>query len=101
MKKFSQTNTTLAISEPLVSEMGYLGDSIAYQQILVGSYHLPPSIDKYSAVFIKVLARQEGIINPPKAEITTNNFCSGWRKMKEATLSGISGIHFSYIKAYA
>ena len=31
MKKFSQINTTLAISASLISKMGYLEDSIAYQ----------------------------------------------------------------------
>jgi len=43
----------------------------------------------------------ENLTKRPKAIITTDTFIQGWKDKKEKTTSGISGIHFGHIKAYA
>ena len=43
--KFIQTNSTLAISIPLVQELGFLGDTEQYDQILKGTYTSSPLLD--------------------------------------------------------
>ena len=43
--------------EPLISELSFLGDSNAYDQILQGTYSPPSSLDKYSITYIKELVK--------------------------------------------
>ena len=54
--KFSQINNSPTIVEPLVSELGFLGNTEAGKAILAGTYKPPPSIDQYSKAYIKALA---------------------------------------------
>ena len=89
------------MQELLVSELGFLGDSAAYKAILEEDYEPPNSIDYYSKAYIKVLAKPQTIVNLPKAILIAKGCRVEWRKMKEVTSVGISGIHFKYMKFYA
>ena len=99
VKKFSQIESTPAMLAPLVEELGFLGNNKICKRILEGTYQPPTSIDIYSKAFLKALSKPLVIINPPKAEITTEKFRAGWREMKEATSSGNLGIYFGHMKA--
>ena len=75
--KFSQTNNTLAMMEPQVSDLTFLGSSLSYNQILASSYLLLALLDKYSKAFISKLAKSDNIIHSLKASITMEGFRSG------------------------
>ena len=44
---FSQTNNTPSMKEPLVSELGFLGDNQSEKETLKGTYIPPENIDIY------------------------------------------------------
>ena len=98
-EKFSQTQNILAISELLVLELDFLGEIETCRNILQGTFEIPNDKDQFSTECIKALTKPAIIRNPPKVIIATEGFRVGWKKMKEATLEGISGMHFRYIKA--
>ena len=45
-------------------KLGYLGDSVACQQILAGTYESPIENDKYTKEILKELKRPSNINNP-------------------------------------
>ena len=63
--------------EPLLSDLGFLGDSSSCNSILKGTYTSPDSLDDYSKAFLCKLAKPTNIINPPKAFISIESFRSG------------------------
>ena len=46
---------------PLLSDLGYLADTPAAQEIIDGRYHPPLGTDSYACEFIEVLAMSESI----------------------------------------
>jgi hypothetical protein len=101
-KKFRQTQSTPCMTEPLRSELGKFGNTVAGQQILDGSYTPPANTNQYTREFFKQLQKPPQIFAPPlQATMTTKEFQSGWKRMKEKTSAGISGIHFGHMKTCA
>ena len=66
-----------------------------------GSYNPPPSLDKYTKAYITTLVKPTSLQNTLQEIISTEAFRSGWKKMRETILAGISKIHFSHMKACA
>ena len=81
----------------LAIDLGFLENSQAYNKILEGEYIPPQDTDNYAKDLLYEL-KKPLISNSPKALITTEDFIQGWNKAKEYTLSGISRIHFGYLK---
>ena len=100
-KKFSQTNSTPLMSGQLADEIGYTGTSAACQRVLEGTYDPPEGTDEYTTDLLLHLRKPPNISNPPSAYLTTQEFQEGWKKMKETTSAGISGITFAHMKAAA
>ena len=53
--RFSQAESTPPMTEPLVSELGYLADTEAAERILEGNYAIPDDLDPYTAMLIREL----------------------------------------------
>ncbi len=53
--RFSQAESTPPMTEPLVSELGYLADTEAAERILEGNYAIPNDLDPYAAMLIQEL----------------------------------------------
>lgn len=99
--KFSQTHLTPPMTAPLLYDLGITGESIACAEILAGTYIPHPDTDPYAQEYLKELAMPKHIRNKPLPILETENYVSGWKKMKEKTSAGISGIHFGHMKACA
>lgn len=101
-KKFRQTQQTPCMREPLRSALGLTGNTLAGQQILDGTYTPPANTPQYTREFLLQLQKPPQLFAPPlQATMTTKEFQTGWKRMKEKTSAGLSGIHFGHMKACA
>jgi hypothetical protein len=62
---FSQVESTPPVTEPLVTDLGYLADTEAAQLILDGTYDIPADLDTCDAKLIHELRMPESIWNSP------------------------------------
>jgi hypothetical protein len=58
---FHLTKDTPPMTEPLLSELGYLANTEAAERILAGNYVCPPCTDQYTQEFLKYLQRSPTI----------------------------------------
>ena len=100
-KKFSQTNDTPCMTRPLVSDIGYMGISDSCEKILANTYTCPPNSHPFAQEFFDQFKRAVPIHANLEPYISSKNYKRGWRKMKEQTTSGISGMHFGHMKSCA
>ena len=102
-KKYSQTNNTICMQEPLRSLLGRTGNTAFCNSILDGSVDLPPN----TPIYTRELFQQMQQVHPTQNNdinkgITEAEFQEGWKLMKEATSSAsLSGLHFGHLKACA
>lgn len=96
--RFTQSKDAPLLREPLLSEVGKQGFRPAVPDILNGTYAPPPRTDRCTAAFLDELS---SIPNTPTLLTGTHapEYQSGWKKMKERTSSGPSGLHFGHVKA--
>jgi Reverse transcriptase (RNA-dependent DNA polymerase) len=99
VRRFTQANDTPALLPEQVELLGWTADSEVSNNILQGNedIRLHPNINK----LVKYLQINESIQNLPGIDkyITTEEFQEGWRKCREFTATGKSGIHFGHFKA--
>jgi hypothetical protein len=95
---FTQSKDIPLLTEPLLSEVGTQGFGPAVPAILAGTYVPPRGTDKKTAAFLQELASVPNIPTIPTG-LSTSAYQSGWKKMKERTSSGPSGLHFEHMKA--
>jgi hypothetical protein len=101
-KKFQQTSETPCMQEPLRSLLGAVGDTQSCQEIMEGTFVPPPQTPAYTIeLFNQLQYTNNNVSAPPSASIGTSAFQEGWKKMKEATSAGISGLHFGHLKTCA
>ena len=96
--RFRLTENTPPMTEPLRSELGFLGNTEAARQILNGTYECPPEVDEYTKAFlaqIQVPQQQPQV----RLSITSDDYIWYWKKAKERTSSSFSGLHFGHWKA--
>ena len=103
ISRFSQAETTPPMTEPLVSEIGYLADTEAAESILAGNYEIPSDLDPYAALRICELRMPDSIRADPciLSHVTTDDHMQGWRKQKEKISADPDGLSFSHYKAGA
>ena len=101
IERFSQSNNTPPMTEPLVSELGFLGNMEEAQSILNDTYQPPEDIDPYAKLLIQELHMPENTCaNPMKeTEVTPTSNKSAWNKQKEQISSDPDGLSFSHYKA--
>ena len=101
--RFSQSEGTPPMIEPLLTDLGYLADTPEAAAILEGSYIPPPETDKYAILFLQELRMPENVRNNPMSdvEVTPERNKAAWSKQKEAVSSEPAGLTFSHYKAGA
>lgn len=96
--KYRQTENTPCMREPLRTALG-IGTSQVSDLILAGTYTPPANTDTYTKELLRELQRDNRAVTSYSPDISTGSFRNGWRKMKEPTSAGISGLHFGHMKA--
>jgi hypothetical protein len=99
--RFRQAASTPFLQPPLSEALGPLGIGPTCDAVLRGSFVPPAETDPYAAVFIRHLRMNAAVLRHPPIStiIETETHVAGWRKAKERTSSGPSGLHFGHFKA--
>ena len=89
------------MSGPLHDDIGYLGNTPQSQAILNGTYIPLPGLSDGAVRFIQQLRTPPSITQegPMPNSISTESYQYYWKKTKEQTSSGVSGLHFGHYKA--
>jgi hypothetical protein len=97
---FWLTEDTPPMSEPLLSDLGYLADTSAAEEILQGTYVCPPGTDEYTQDFLLFLQRSPNVnaLDQIDTSFTREDFQAYWKKSNERTSSSISTLHFVHYK---
>jgi hypothetical protein len=89
------------MTSPLLDDFGYLAQGAATSAVLDGTYIPPPGTDIYAAKLLKELQVSPAVRQAPPMNIVfdTDQFSKGWRKAREFTATGPSGLTFSHFIA--
>jgi hypothetical protein len=98
-RRFRLTESTPPMQEPLVSQLGYLGNTEAASQILNGTFVCPPELETETQLFISALrvTSLAMMANKVSTSVTKEDFKSYSKHTRER----ISNIHFGHYKASA
>lgn len=103
-KKLRASDDTAFLMHPLRQEFGDRNDTPASDQVLQGTYQPPPQGDRYAKLLLQGL-RQPPTLRPearefhPRTSITVDDHIRSWKRAKERTSAGPSGLHFGMFKA--
>jgi hypothetical protein len=88
----------------LLQDFGYRHNTSAHEQTLQGTYNIPATCHPATAALITGLARppapKKACEFSPRTHITTEDHIRGWKKQREKTSGGMSGLHFGHYKAH-
>ena len=103
LQRFSQSNNTPPMTEPLLTDLGYLADTPEAQMILDGTYQAPPGTDYYTTLLLNELRMPDSIRNDPMPQttVTPTQNQQAWKRQKEQISSEPEGLTFSHYKASA
>jgi hypothetical protein len=103
--KIRASENTPFMQSPLVDEFGYRKNTPSHDQVLNGTYSIPRHCSRATNLLIQGLARPSAIQGKlqylPRTHITTDDHIKGWKRQKERTSGGLSGLHFGHYKAHA
>jgi hypothetical protein len=101
--KAQESTDTPPLQEPLLSELGYTADTDVASAILDGAYEPVDGIDHYARLVLDHIETPRPIIDSGECSrfISTEDHVAGWKKAKEQTSAGLSGLHFGMFKAQA
>jgi len=94
-KRFTQAASSPILQLPPCKGLHSLGvGSMAFHQILAGTYNASAITDPYTIKLISHLGRPSGTQDiKPRLEA---DYTQGWKKAREATSSSPSGVHFGH-----
>jgi hypothetical protein len=97
-RRFNQACDTPFMTHPLYNAVGPLRIGKGAQDILNGTFVIPAGTDPYAAKLIMQLKAPDCISSsePLSVAITTEDHSSGWKRAKERTSSGPSGLQFGH-----
>jgi hypothetical protein len=97
ISRFSQSNNTPLMQEPLLSLIGYLANTQAAEDILQGTFETPPETDKYTKLLIAELRMPDNIRTNPMTQndVTPEDNRRAWSKQRETISSEPEGLSFS------
>jgi hypothetical protein len=100
-RRFSQTSSTPFMTSPLLDDFGYLALGPATAAVLDGSYVPPPGTDIYARKLLLELKMDPAVAAAPPMKVifSIDQHTRGWRKAKEFTATGPSGLTFSHFIA--
>ena len=99
-RRFTQCTDTPFFTTSLYQEVGPLGIGPAAEQILAGTYQPPKDIDEHTKTFLAGLKARVPK-NAWQPSISTTDYQNGWKKIRENTAAGHSGLTFSHCKGGA
>ncbi len=99
--KYQQTKGTPCMIEPLRSLLNFDAETQTGKEILEGKFITPEDTPLYTQEFFDQMKKPEGNLDFKETYILQDDFREGWKKMKEKTSAGISGMHFGHMKACA
>ena len=100
-ERFALAHDTPTLQEPLVSELGMLGNTQAAKEILAGTYVIPDGVDGDTRDFIMALMKTAAETQQSSRLITVDDYIDYWSHVLEKTSSSYSGFHFGHYKAAA
>jgi hypothetical protein len=95
---FNQAASTPFCCEPLLSSIGPLGNSAAARSVLAGNFSTPRCTDHWAVQLLPYLKQTIPTTEP--RPITTEKHIAGWKRVREKTLAGPSGITIPHMKAH-
>jgi hypothetical protein len=95
--RFNQAATTPFCQDPLRTEVGPCATTASANEILSGSY-TSDNIDYWAAQLIPFLQQEIPTTGPMYCSIQQH--IAGWKRVKERTSAGPSGITIPHIKAH-
>jgi hypothetical protein len=100
-RRFSQTATTPFMTSPLLEDFGYLAQGPATTAVLNGTYTPPLGTDFYAKKLFKELKMDPRVMAAPPMKVifSVEQHIKGWRKAREFTASGPSGLTFLHFIA--
>ena len=73
------------------------------EEVLLGTYAIPDGVSDYVKMMIEEMKMPPDVLDQDMCHdfVSTESHISAWRKAKEKTSAGISGLHFGMYKAQA
>ena len=110
-EKIQASATTPFLQQPLVDCFGFRSSEPANSEVLNGTFIAPPNTDPYAKLLLQHLSRPDDATVTtaastrvtdynPVDEISVTDHIKGWKKAKERTSAGASGLTFAMYKAH-
>jgi exonuclease III len=102
--KVRASDHTPFMQAPLLQDFGYRDNMPAHEQVLQGTYTPPACCAPATKILLQGLSRADP--NPqqssftPRRYISTEDHIRSWKKKREQTTGGMSGIHCGHYKAH-
>jgi hypothetical protein len=104
-QRFNQARCTTFLQPPLFDTVRAMGFNQGAVEILNRRYIIPEGTEYWAAKLIPQLARHQAVIAGSatvlQQVVSLDSHCQGWKKAKEFTSAGPSGIMFAQFKAGA
>ena len=82
--KYTQTESTEYMQEPLKTMLGKTGNTSFCQRILEGAAEFPPNTPQYTVEFFQQLQQVDNSQeNNTQVKLSSEDFEAGWKVMKE------------------
>jgi hypothetical protein len=101
--RFSQTEGTPGMTEPLLGDLGYLADTEYADEILRGTYPIPEGTCPYAAKLIAELHMPDSIARngPTSQHVSIQDHVNGWKNRRKVSRRTRTDLPFSHYKAGA
>ena len=89
------------MNEPLLSVFGYRNDTPSADAVLQGTFQPPPTTPPAGVELLKAMQADPPLPHisfRPRKIITTDDHIKAFKKVKERTSAGMSGLHFGHFK---
>jgi hypothetical protein len=96
--RFNQASSTPFCGSPLLENIGRMGELPAAKSILGGQYNPSGQLDEWSRALIPFLRQTIPTCKPNTISISEH--IAGWKRVKERTAAGPSGITIPHFKAH-
>ena len=98
-RRFTQASTSPSLIPTQIDLLGWTADSEAADSILQGK--IPDGLHEDLAHMVAFLQTPATILIEPEIEclMSEAEFAQGWKRAREHTSSGMSGLHFGHFKA--
>ncbi|MGL5936571.1 MAG: endonuclease/exonuclease/phosphatase family protein [Cetobacterium sp.] len=102
--KTRASDNTPFMQGELLRDFGYRQNTAAHEEVLQGTYKIPETCHPATERVLRGLARPSSTRESKgfrvRTHITTEDHIKGWKRQKERTSGGMSGLHFGHYKAH-